>query len=145
MEIFDRIVKSFFDLSFQKAMILMNYFKNEEAEIIDLNHSQLDEGVTSEDEKISPPYSPNTQKYSQLPKGPSDPVTLEETGEFREDFAVRFGEDWFAIYSEDDKTEKLEAKYGKDIFGLTEESKKDLYSLVRRDFEKEIRKTLLRI
>ena len=128
--------------------VFMKYIKGVKDEIIDLNTEQLRErGETSDGVKIKSyqPYSPNTSKFpGNQSKTPTANVTLYAEGDFQEAFEVRFGNDWFAIFSNDDKAPALERKYGKEIFGLTEESKGYLLSLVRDDFVTEFKNYLLR-
>lgn len=45
-------------------------------------------------------------------------VILRDEGDFYEFFKVWFGLKFFVIYVIDEKVERLEWKYGKDIFGL---------------------------
>jgi len=139
IETFDRV---------QRDRILMKHLKGLEADIIDLNTEQLRErGETSDGVKIKSyqPYSPNTSKFpGNQSKTPTANVTLYAEGDFQGAFEVRFGNDWFAIFSNDEKSDALERKYGKEIFGLTEESKRYLLSLFKDDFVTDFRNYLLR-
>lgn len=138
IETFDRV---------QRDRILMKYLKGLEAEIIDLNREQLKErGETSEGTKIASyqPYAPSTVSKKRSKGQPTDMVTLYDEGDFQGAFEVRFGNDWFAIFSNDYKAPFLEPKYGDEIYGLTEESKRYLLSLFRDDFVTEFKNYLLR-
>ena len=132
---------------YQRDKILMKYLKGLEAEIIDLNTEQLKErGETSEGTKIASyqPYTPATVTIKRSKGQPTGKVTLYDEGDFQWAFEVRFGNDWFAIFSNDDKAPALERKYGEEIYGLTEESKRYLLSLFKDDFVTDFRDYLLR-
>lgn len=65
---------------------------------------------------------------------------LYDTGAFYRAFVVRVNSNFYTIASTDKKTNLLTEKYGKDIFGLTEESKKEfvegsLYTGIKRYVE----------
>jgi len=132
---------------YQRDKILMKHLKGLEDEIIDLNTQQLQErGETSDGVKIASyrPYRPYTVTRKRSLGQPTGKVTLYDEGDFQGGFDVRFGNDWFAIFSNDDKADALERKYGKEIFGLTEESKRFLLSLFKDDFVTDFRNYLLR-
>jgi hypothetical protein len=54
-------------------------------------------------------------------------VTLRDTGSFWGDMFVDVNANSYSLSSADEKTQKLEKKYGKKIFGLTKESKSEEY------------------
>ena len=98
-----------------------------EAQICELNSEKqlYDYGVNALGVEISD-YQPYAQftVYAKRSKGqPSDRVTLRDTGDFHGSFFVKFGKDGFVIDATDSKRDKLVRKYGKQIFGLTPESK----------------------
>ena len=98
-----------------------------EAQICELNSEQqlYDYGVNALGVEISSyqPYSPFTIGIKKMNGQPSDRVTLRDTGDFHGSFFVKFGKDGLAIDATDSKRDKLVSKYGKQIFGLTQESK----------------------
>ena len=98
-----------------------------EAQICELNSEQqlYDYGVNALGVDISDyqPYSPFTIGIKKMKGQPSDRVTLRDTGDFHSSFFVKFGKDGLAIDATDSKRDKLVGKYGKQIFGLTQESK----------------------
>lgn len=97
-------------------------------QIIALNQRQLyAQSVDSNGEPLSfyksVSYSLEKEKRNPLPGfGRPD---LYDTGSFFRNFVVRSSNSLFTITSTDSKTNKLTAKYGKDIFGLTKESKEE--------------------
>ena len=98
-----------------------------EAQICELNSEQqlYEYGVNALGVEISSyqPYAPTTVYDKELNGQPSDRVTLRREGDFHGSFFVKFGKVGFAIDATDSKRDKLVRKYGKQIFGLTPESK----------------------
>ena len=98
-----------------------------EAQICELNSEQqlYDYGVNALGVDISDyqPYAQFTVYAKGLKGQPSDRVTLRDNGDFHGSFFVKFGKDGFVIDATDSKRDKLVRKYGKQIFGLTQESK----------------------
>ena len=98
-----------------------------EAQICELNSEQqlYDYGVNALGVDISDyqPYAPLTIGIKRSKGQPSDRVTLRDNGDFHGSFFVKFGKDGLAIDATDRKRDKLVSKYGKQIFGLTPESK----------------------
>lgn len=118
--------------------VVISYAKEYESEIIDLNTEQLYQGIDSNGEDISPPYRPMTISIKQGLGQPTNRVTLKDEGDFYDGFFVNYGNDWFALGSDDEKAQKLEKKYGADIYGLTDKSKEDLVSYFKEDMIKDI-------
>ena len=98
-----------------------------EAQICELNSEQqlYDYGVNALGVDISDyqPYAPLTIGIKRSKGQPSDRVTLRDNGDFHGSFFVKFGSDGLAMDTTDSKRDKLVRKYGKQIFGLTPESK----------------------
>ena len=98
-----------------------------EAQVCELNSEQqlYEYGVNALGVEISSyqPYAPTTVYDKELNGQPSDRVTLRNKGYFHGSFFVKFGKDGLAIDATDSKRDKLVGKYGKQIFGLTPESK----------------------
>lgn len=72
------------------------------------------------------PYSPMTMEIKRMKGQPYDRVTLRDTGDFHQSFRVEATLKDFVISADDWKAEKLKKKYGKGIFGLTEENLREL-------------------
>lgn len=100
--------------------------------ILDLNREQLMHGEDSRGRKLlkydSKEYADFKKKLN--PKGVTD---LKLTGAFHESFTLDASEFPIEFGAADEKTTKLVAKYGQDIFGLSEESKEILEVVKLRD------------
>lgn len=93
--------------------------------VTDLNKQQLFAGETAEGGSTGEYASKSYAKYkSQL--NPNNVVDLFVTGNFYDGFFVRIVQNGFEIDSKDNKRAKLVSKYGKDIFGLNQESRETL-------------------
>jgi len=94
-------------------------------EIILLNQAQLyTQSIDRDGDPLGGYFS---QAYEDLKKGLNPQlgglVDLNLTGDFYGGFYVSVGDTEFVIGSTDEKSQQLENKYGKWIFGLTEESR----------------------
>jgi hypothetical protein len=92
---------------------------------ITLNQGQMSLGKRSDGSEITPSYSDYTIMLKDEKGQESRWVTLHDTGAFWEDMFMDVNADTFTLGSADSKSEKLEKKYGKKIFGLSKESKKE--------------------
>lgn len=81
------------------------------------------------------PYAPRTIANKKRKGQPYTRVTLKDTGAFYEGFKVVANSEGFYVTSDDDKTEKLIAKYGPSIFRLTAEN---FSRLIRRHLRKDL-------
>jgi hypothetical protein len=86
--------------------------------IADTQAEQMFAGQRSDGTEILPDYTDFTIAIKQEKGQPTDRVTLRDTGSFQNKIAIAVKSDRFTISSADDKTGKLEKKYGKQIFGL---------------------------
>lgn len=68
------------------------------------------------------PYTDFTIEYKHAKGQPTNRVTLRDTGDFYRSFYVSTNGKSFKIHAKDWKTEDLEAKYGSQIFGLSDEN-----------------------
>jgi len=114
--------------------------------IIDLNTSQLSLGLDANNKPLFPYQSADYAELkiamgSQAPKGTPN-LYLE--GNFYEGFITYFDNKDLFITSTDSKRGKLKQMYGDDIFGLTEQSKKDLKTVLLPTFLTKIKDGLLR-
>lgn len=125
----DKILAKFKGLSANFEKITSEVLNDNSHIILDLNIAQLEIGITSENEFVSPEYA--SEEYadykqsigSKSPKGTPD---LKLEGDFHSGFNMKINNDLVIIDSSDPKTPDLEDKYGAEIFGLTEDSKKEL-------------------
>jgi hypothetical protein len=86
--------------------------------IADQQAEQMFSGEKSDGGEILPDYTDLTIALKKEKGQPTDRVTLRDTGSFQNKISVAVKSDRFTISSSDDKTGKLESKYGKQIFGL---------------------------
>lgn len=89
--------------------------------VLDLNRRQLMQGVDSNGLSLGEYKS---EAYARMKRtlNPNGVVDLKLTGSFHENFFIA-SEIPLIIWSYDEKTDDLVAKYGEEIFGLTYESK----------------------
>lgn len=129
--------------SFQNTVI--ETAKEFKAEILDLNTEEqlFQKGEDGQGRPITPAYTRFTVQYKRAVGQPTDRVTLKDTGDFHDSFKIRFNKKDFAIFATDQKTQKLERKYGKDITGLNNKSMRELAEMMRDDFTNELRKQIV--
>ena len=102
-----------------------------ERDVLDINRETLYSGRDSNNQEVEPPYRPSTVRMKKSKGQPYDRVTLKDSGTFYSRFVMLYGEDAFEITSEDWKVDDLIAKYGRNIFGLTDEAQGDLSHMLR--------------
>lgn len=113
--------------------IVIQLAANYEAEILDMNTDQLEKGIEATGNPVSPPYRPLTISIKQQKGQPTDRVTLKDEGDFHDSFFLVLNQTSFAIYAKDEKTARIERKYGRDIFGLTDENLQSLIEMIKPD------------
>lgn len=113
--------------------------KKNEAEIVDLNISQMEEsGVTHKGEEIQRRgvsyrgYSPMTVQIKRLKGQETKHITLKDEGDFHNKMKIVYNQDSFTFTSDDDKTEELQSYYS-DIFGLTDQNIEEMKDLIKPD------------
>lgn len=104
-------------------------------EMILLNaENQLDErGVDNTGASLGQ-YSEQYKKIKRRKGQRTDHVTLRDTGTFKKEFKVKAKKDEAEIYSTDKKTMWLMNRYGRNIFGLTDENLQMLIDLRFKPF-----------
>lgn len=122
MQIADRVSS----VQEQLDRIIIGLVRDNEHLVIDFNTEQLQKGVYDSGDSITPGYTAKTISIKQEKGQPTDKVTLYDEGDFYQGFYVVYGDSYFALGSDDEKTQKLERKYGQNIFGLTEDNKQEL-------------------
>ena len=106
-------------------------------------------GITGKGIKIASyaPYAESTKRIKKILGQPTTRVTLRDTGDFHANMFVVFDDEYpggFYITSSDEKTADLVAKYGPEIFRLTNENfKRILNSHIRKRLQKRVKKQLL--
>ena len=150
-------------MAFEKLKNLVNFFNNlkggelvvriiEEndklqVDILELNRfDQLFQQCVDSDGNLIGVYSFTTELLSGGRKKAGTHYTLEDTGAFYESFKIMTGRDFFQIIANPIKPDaNLFDKYGADIVGLTEESKKKLQVIMLPLIQKHIRNKISRI
>lgn len=140
----NQLIKNVQDVEDNLDAIVLDQVRKFEPEILELNtQDQLAQrGVDGAGAKLFPEYRPLTIKIKTIKGQPTDRVTLEDTGDFFDGFRIHYGRTFFGIFSEDEKADKLEAKYGPDIFGLTDANLQEARDLICDDLRDEIFKRL---
>ena len=103
----------------------------EKARIIDWNIEQLEKGMEATGQFSTPGYRPLTIRIKEEKGQPSNIVTLKDEGDFHDSFIFIQNPTSFAITATDEKAERLENKYGKDIYGLSAEHLQELINLIK--------------
>ncbi|MDR0714924.1 MAG: hypothetical protein LBF89_11810 [Bacteroidales bacterium] len=110
-----------------------------ESLVIALNQEQLSHGLRSDGEELYPDYRDKSyaaMKHRKNPKPGEGVPDLELTGSFYNKFYL--DTDKFTVSSHDAKTEKLVEKYGRSIFGLSDDSLQKMKPEVIRRFKAKI-------
>jgi len=116
-----------------------------DAEILDLNRTQLDRGELSDGDTLGR-YSPATLKRKQkdIAKGVKGiqayPMNLYQSGDFRKEFTLTIEGNKYTVTSGNDKTPHLIKMFTGAIFGLTPESVGKVWGIVRDDVVGEIKR-----
>lgn len=96
-------------------------------EMIILNQGQMSLGKRADGTEITPSYADTTIEIKESKGQETRWVTLHDIGSFWENMFVDVNANSYSLSSADSKTDKLKKKYGKNIFGLTKESKSEEY------------------
>lgn len=107
--------------------IALQSFQEHKEEAMDLNtESQLfDQGVDSKGRDLGE-YTPFTVQIKRAKGQKTDFITLKDEGDFYEGFFVKANKFPVVFDSRDSKKKKLVERFGKDIFGLTQQSVNEL-------------------
>lgn len=117
--------------------------KDNEASVLDLNLSQLENGLTSEGSPVEPPYREFTKEIKKEKGQRTDRVTLRDEGDFYGGFFFETKEFPIGIWSRDQKTIPLTQKYSHEIFGLTQQNQSVLNMDLLPEIQYYYRKILL--
>jgi len=110
---------------------LLQLIQEDERWITDLNKVQLLEGKDSNDSMLTAYRSPSYAKYK-LKFNPLGVTDLRLTGKFHDSFVLKAKSFPLVIDAKDKKRNDLVKKYGKAIFGLTQESKELLVERLKK-------------
>ena len=95
-----------------------------ESFLTDLNTEKqlFDKGIRSDGSNVEPPYTQVTKSIKRRKGQPVDRVTLKDKGSFYDRFKIDANQKRILFTSTDEKTDSLVNKYGRNIFGLTNEN-----------------------
>lgn len=135
--------------SIDENEVLKEVWEQEDVQefIIDLNTTKqlFRKAVDSEGENLGG-YSKYTVKLKKEKGLPWDHITLYDDGDFYSSFTIKPNNKGFIIEANTDKGDgDLISRYGKDILGLTSESKDELINFVLKRIIDEIKYRLLRL
>ncbi len=119
--------------------------KEESAFILDANVEQLEEGKRADGSRIGPPYRPLTVRIKREKGQRTDRVTLRDTGDFHESFTLHVRNDLVGVTATDRKTAKLTNKYGREIFGLSDENVQELIERIREGMKMKFKEHVLTV
>jgi hypothetical protein len=124
----------------EQGAAINRIIKRHEAEILAWNtQNQLyDKGKGGNDAELYPKYARSTIQRKLRKAQPTDRVTLRDTEAFHKNFDIIYSSDQIEITSKDSLTSWLRNRYGKDIFGLTEENLEKLRAIIREELPQEI-------
>lgn len=116
------------------------------AEIIDLNTSQLEIGLTNEGRELSPEYE--TEEYATLKKSigsksPKGIPDLKFEGDFYSGFDIKKSGDTAWIDSTDEKSASLQAKYD-NIFGIMPGNRPEMLGLIAPVIKRKVLNKILK-
>jgi hypothetical protein len=137
------------NLTSDKILIQIYVDKKVQNFIVDLNRiDQLFETGTDANGNFLGYYSEATEWFygGQIKnKTTADHITLKDTGAFYKSFFVRVYKDGFTIVANSikDETDLIEV-YGKNIIGLSEKSKHELYQEIKPSIVKFINQAILK-
>jgi len=138
----DNIVVKLEKIKVDRDKIVLDIVKQFETFILDEQKKQMYSGANADGTPIEPEYKPLTISIKNSVGQPTDRVTLKDTGAFYGSFFIVYGPKYFAIYARDGKTGKLVAKYGTQIFGLSDLAMSKLLIKIKSDLRTKIKSYL---
>lgn len=110
----------------------------------DLNADQMNSGLNSKNQPITPEYTEFTKQIKRAKGQPTNRVTLRDEGDFHRSLFLESVSDGFSFSSNDPKAPDLAEKYGDDIFGLNGRSEEELSEQIKDDLSVLLKKHLTR-
>lgn len=124
--------------------VVLDIVQEDEQMVLDMNREQMYAGMRSDGTKIEPEYTATTISIKQRKGQPTDRVTLKDTGDHYREMFIQYGDDAFAIFSDDEKAPKLQAKYLPNIYGLTADNISILGKIIGDKLEDRLDEILLK-
>ena len=143
MDKLNDLLRKLQDFDRNAERIIIEQSKKFERNILAWNKEQLEDGKTSLGKEITPSYTPFTISLKRQKGQISDRVTLKDTGSFQDSFFVIFGDDFFDVYATDSKRNKIQKKYGADLYGLQKENVDKLSLELKPVMQDEFKKRIL--
>lgn len=144
MDAIQEMIQAVANFESRKDALLLDLVRDNEAAVISMNvDDQLYQGIDADGKEVAPPYRAFTIAMKRIKGQPYDRVTLRDEGDFHTSFFIRYGADQFTLDAADWKRQKLDRKYGSEIFGLTPENIDRLAAMIRERFVEEARKIIL--
>lgn len=143
--LFDATIERLRSIQDDFPALILRLVRLNEAFVVSLNVDRqlYEQGVDGNGDFVAPPYRPSTIRRKIRKGQPTNRVTLKDKGDFHGSFYLIFREGEFEISAKDPKRERLVRKYGKPIFGLTEESLDLLRERLKVELIQETRKAIL--
>ena len=119
-----------------------------EGQVLNLNRkSQLsNRGITGEGTPITPSYKPRTIEIKKRKGQTTKFVTLRDTGDFQDNFKIVYRQNEIEISADathhagvGNIVQHLQGRYGKEIFGLTEENITRVQKIILPDILQQLR------
>jgi hypothetical protein len=145
MDSIKNMVRRLRDFDKRSEEIVIQVSKQFEAEILDMNTQEqlFNKGIDADGDSLGK-YATLTKQIKAGLGQPTNRVTLKDTGDFHDSFFARFVGKNIAIGATDEKAEKLEDRYGKAIYGLTDDNLQEVIDMVRPEMINEFRKRILK-
>lgn len=133
MDIFDRKIQPLEDFQNNAPRRILEQVEDVEPAVVAMNADEqlFAAGVRSDGTDIRPVYTPFTVRIKGMKGQPTDRVTLRDEGDFHASLRLEFQADEFEIVAGDWKEQKLKAKYGDAILGLTDANIQRLIEMIR--------------
>ena len=144
MDKLDNLIKRLDNFDKRIEEIAVQVAKQFEPEILDMNtEDQLfAKGQDAEGVSLGK-YAPLTVSIKSGLGQPTNRVTLKDTGDFHRSFFARFVGKFITIGATDEKAEKIEDRYRKDIYGLSKANIQKLTDMLRPEMQDEFKKQIL--
>lgn len=128
--------------AFQVEERLLAIVRRNQSQLIDLNLLQLDSGLDSQGKLLDPPYQSVNYAEMKLHLNPKGVVDLKLTGAFWQGFFMKADKFPVTFGSDDIKSSELEAKYGRDIFGLDKANLDISKEIILPDLQEQFKKAI---
>ena len=140
MATLEQSVKKIRAFDFEKELLNIVSLNDQKALNLNRDTQLFIEGSDSLGNQLDPPYTDLTIFLKRLAGQPANRVTLRDSGAFHDSFFLDPSKFPVRIDATDSKTDDLKGKYGKDIFGLDDESQGDFNKHILSDVQTSLKK-----